>query len=70
VRNGPGVPLELYDLATDLAETKNLAAAKPDIVARAEALMKAARTDDPHWPLTGRSAARDADRAKNAKKKS
>ena len=70
VRNGPGVPLELYDLASDLAETKNLAAAKPDIVARAEAFMKAARTDDPHWPLTGRSTARDADRAKNAKKKS
>jgi hypothetical protein len=31
--------------------------------------MKAARTDDPHWPLTGRATARDADRAKNAKKK-
>jgi len=69
VRNGPGLPLELYDLATDLAETKNLAGAKPDIVARAEAFMKAARTDDPHWPLTGRATARDADRAKNAKKK-
>ncbi|MSU47506.1 MAG: N-acetylgalactosamine 6-sulfate sulfatase [Opitutus sp.] len=69
VRNGPGLPLELYDLATDLAETKNLAAAKPDLVARAEALMKAAHTDDPNWPLTGRAAARDAERAKNAKKK-
>ncbi|MSU24085.1 MAG: N-acetylgalactosamine 6-sulfate sulfatase [Opitutus sp.] len=68
VRNGPGLPLELYDLATDLAETKNLAAAKPDVVARAESLMTAAHTDDPHWPLTGRAAARDADRAKNAKK--
>ena len=68
VRNGPGLPLELYDLATDLAEAKNLAAAKPDLVARAEALMKAAHTDDPNWPLTGRAAARDADRVKNAKK--
>jgi len=70
VRNGPGLPLELYDLATDLAESKNLAAAKPDVVARAEAFMKAAHTDEPNWPLTGRAAARDADRAKNAKKKS
>ncbi len=70
VRNGPGLPLELYDLSTDLAEAKNLATAQPEVVARAEAFMKAAHTDDPNWPLTGRAAARDADRAKNAKKKS
>ena len=69
VRNGPGLPLELYDLATDLAETKNLAAVKPDLVARAESLLKAAHTDDPNWPLAGRAAARDAERGKNAKKK-
>lgn len=61
-------PIELYDLATDPGETKDLAAAKPDLVARAEALMKAAHTPDPNWPLTGRAAARDADRAKNKKK--
>ena len=41
---------------------------KPDLVARAEAFMKAAHTDDPNWPLTGRAAERDADRAQNAKK--
>ena len=70
VRNGPGLPLELYDLAMDPGESKNLAIAQPDVVARAEAFMKAAHTDDPNWPLTGRAAARDADRAKNAKKKS
>ena len=70
IRNGPGLPLALYDLATDLAETKDLAAARPDVVARAESFMRAARTDDPNWPLTGRAAARDADRAKNAPKKS
>ena len=69
VRNGPGLPLELYDLATDLAETKNLAAVKPDLVARAESLLKAAHTDDPNWPLAGRAVARDAERGKNAKKK-
>jgi arylsulfatase A-like enzyme len=69
VRNGPGLPLELYDLATDVSESKNLAAARPELVARAETFIKTAHTADPNWPLTGRAAARDADRAKNAKKK-
>ncbi|WP_414662640.1 arylsulfatase [Horticoccus sp. 23ND18S-11] len=69
VRNGIERPIELYDLNADPAEAKDLAAAKPDLVARAAALMKAAHTDDPNWPLTGRAAARDADREKNAKKK-
>ena len=67
IRNGPGLPLELYHLATDLAESQNVATAHPDVVARAESLMKSAHVDDPNWPLTGRAAARDADRAKNAK---
>lgn len=68
VRNGPGLALELYQLSTDLAESKNVAAAHPELVARAESFMKAAHVDDPNWPLTGRAVARDADRAKNAKK--
>ncbi|MDP3068795.1 MAG: arylsulfatase [Opitutaceae bacterium] len=59
--------IELYDLATDAAESKNLAAAKPELVARAAAFMQAAHRPDPNWPLTGRAAARDADRAKNKK---
>jgi len=65
VRNGHDRPTELYDLVTDAGESNNLAATKPDLVARAESLMKAAHTPDPNWPLTGRSAARDAERAKN-----
>jgi arylsulfatase A-like enzyme len=67
IRNGPSLALELYNLATDLAESKNVAAANPEIVARAESLLKTAHVDDPNWPLTGRAAARDADRAQNAK---
>ncbi len=67
VRNGPGLPLELYDLAADPAEAKDLAASKPELVARAESFMRSAHTPDPNWPLTGRAAARDADRAKNKK---
>jgi arylsulfatase A-like enzyme len=51
VRNGPSSPIELYDLKTDPGETKDLAGQKPDLVARAEALMKSARKEDPNWPL-------------------
>ena len=51
VRNGPSKPIEIYDLKTDAAESKNLAAEKPDLVAKAESLMKSAHTDDPNWPM-------------------
>jgi arylsulfatase A-like enzyme len=50
VRNGPTAPLELYDLAHDVGETKNLAPANPELVAQAETFMKAARVEDPNWP--------------------
>ena len=56
------------DLRTHLRElgfTK-----KPEVGARAEAIMKSAHGDDPDWPLDRRAPARDADRATNAKKKS
>jgi arylsulfatase A-like enzyme len=51
VRNGPANAIELYHLTTDLAESKNLASEKPDLVAQAAALMKSMRTDHPDWPL-------------------
>jgi arylsulfatase A-like enzyme len=51
VRNGPAKPIELYDLKADAGETTNLAATKPDLVAKAGALMKSARVDDPAWPM-------------------
>ena len=53
VKNGPQAALELYDLATDPGEKTNLAARKPELVAKAEALIKSAHVDDPNWPLTG-----------------
>jgi arylsulfatase A-like enzyme len=51
VRNGPTQAIELYHLTTDLAESQNLAAEKPDLVAQAESLMKTLRTEHPDWPL-------------------
>ncbi|MBM4156742.1 MAG: arylsulfatase [Lentisphaerae bacterium] len=54
VKNGPSAAIELYDLATDAAESKDLAAAKPEIAARAAELMKSCRTEHPDWPLVGR----------------
>jgi arylsulfatase A-like enzyme len=61
VRNGPSAKVELYDLAKDAAETTDVAARHPDLVARAEALMAAARVDDPNWPM------RDTKKTKPAK---
>ncbi|MEM7811147.1 MAG: arylsulfatase [Planctomycetota bacterium] len=50
VRNRRGGPVELYDLGSDLGETRDLAASRPDLVERAVALMASARDDNPRWP--------------------
>ncbi|HSH94535.1 MAG TPA: sulfatase/phosphatase domain-containing protein, partial [Roseimicrobium sp.] len=54
VRNGPSTATELYDLKTDVAEGRNLASEKPEILAKAEAFMKQARVEDPNWPMRDR----------------
>ncbi|MBL9123656.1 MAG: arylsulfatase [Planctomycetaceae bacterium] len=46
-----GGKVELYDLATDPGESRNVAAAQPAVVARLEQLLDSARTDSPHWPI-------------------
>ncbi len=51
VRPAPGKPLELYDLAKDLAETHNLAAQHPRVIDRIENYLATARTDSPNWPI-------------------
>jgi arylsulfatase A len=44
-------PVELYDLESDPQEKNNIAARHPDIVKRAEAIMKEAYTPNKSWPL-------------------
>ena len=49
IRTRPGAPLELYDLSRDIGETRNVAAAHPEVVARVETYLKTARTEPrPH----------------------
>lgn len=47
----PG-PWEIYDLATDPNETKDLAAHHPDLIAQAEALLRREVNDNRDFPLT------------------
>jgi arylsulfatase A-like enzyme len=51
VREKVGGPLELYDLAKDLGEEKNVAADNPAVMERIEKLLVGARTESPHWPI-------------------
>lgn len=51
VRHGSNGPIELYNLANDLAEEHNVAAKHPDIVKQCEDFLKSARTDSTLWPI-------------------
>ena len=51
VRPQADVPLELYNLTTDLAEKEDVAKANPDIVAKFEKYLKVARTESSNWPI-------------------
>ena len=64
VRNGIDKPIEIYDLAKDPAESKNLAKSRTDLVQQAQNILNEAHRPDPNWPLGGRSEAH----AKSAKK--
>jgi len=57
VRNGPGQPLELYDLARDPGETRDVAAEHPDVVRQLDAILQREHVPDPLWPDQVRKAA-------------
>lgn len=67
VRNGPGKPLELYDLKSDAGEQRDVAAQQPERVAQAEELLKSARRDDPNWPVFANQKQRNDWRKNRAK---
>jgi arylsulfatase A-like enzyme len=46
-----GGKLELYDLEHDIGEEKDVAGSNPEIVARIEAYLKTARSENPDWPI-------------------
>jgi arylsulfatase A-like enzyme len=54
-RAAPGRPVELYDLATDVGETKDVASAQPRVAAALEKLLASARTESLDFPLARKS---------------
>lgn len=50
LRLAPTEPLELYNLKSDPAEEKNVAAEHPTIVAKLEEIMKVEHTEPKEWP--------------------
>lgn len=67
VRLGTKLPIELYDLKTDVGEQHDVAAQHPDVVKRFEDYLKSARTDSQIWPIKDKPPAKAGAR-KNAKK--
>jgi arylsulfatase A-like enzyme len=50
VRLKAGAPLELYDLAADPGEERDLAGTRTDIVDTIEHYLRGARTESARWP--------------------
>ncbi|MEO7319781.1 MAG: arylsulfatase [Chthoniobacteraceae bacterium] len=61
VRNSPGAKIELFDLATDLGETRDVAEDRPEITAVIEAYLRTARTESAEWPIRETQKKRPAD---------
>ena len=52
VRIAAGKPLELYDLAVDPREVRDVASENADVIARIESYLRTARTPSERWPGT------------------
>lgn len=55
VRLGIDKPIEIYDLSQDAAESRDLATARPELVAQAKQIFQQAHRPDPNWPLNQRA---------------
>jgi arylsulfatase A-like enzyme len=51
-------PVRVFDLREDPAEQRDLAAARPELVARARAIFEQDRADNEHWQLAAAAPAR------------
>ena len=54
VRQLPAMEVELFNLAEDIGETRNVARQNPQIVAKLQGLCRGARTESPVWSSSGR----------------
>ena len=55
VRKGIDKPIEIYDLAKDPGESKNLAESRADLVTKAQSIFDEAHRPDSNWPLDRRA---------------
>jgi len=53
-RGAPDRPVELYNLATDIGETRNVATDHPEVAARLEKLMSQVRVESAEFPLAAK----------------
>ncbi|MCR5713958.1 MAG: arylsulfatase [Bacteroidales bacterium] len=51
VRYGTTAPVQIYDLSSDLTESKDLAAERPDLVEKATGYFTSMRTENPDFPM-------------------
>ncbi|WP_146525495.1 arylsulfatase [Novipirellula artificiosorum] len=54
VKHGSHSAIELYDLRSDVAETRDIAKEHPQQEEQAKRIMASAHQSDPNWPLTGK----------------
>lgn len=63
IRLAPGKPVELYDLAQDPGETRDVATEHPRVVRRLAQMLETLRVDSPDWPVRGATRASTGRRA-------